>query len=61
MTIGKNGDYNYGFWGQDCGPEKDFTPQKIHKYFEDAISVNTSFYYFYFYYLFSFLYLLLFF
>ncbi|RYY87744.1 hypothetical protein EON63_03565 [archaeon] len=39
--MGSNTDYNYGFWGQECGPEHDPTPGHIHKYMEDAISANT--------------------
>ena len=42
VTIGKNGKFNSGFWGQECGPEHDYTPQRWHKYMEDAISVNTG-------------------
>lgn len=34
--------YNYGFWGQECGPEYDPTWEQIHKYMEDAISLNTD-------------------
>jgi len=41
LTIGNTSDYNYWFWGQECGPEIDKTTQKIHKYMEDAVSVNT--------------------
>ena len=36
------GEFNYGFWGQECGPEKDHTWKQIHKYMEDAVSMNTS-------------------
>ncbi len=42
LKIGATGQYNYGFWGQECGPETDNTPRKVHKYWEDAISVNTN-------------------
>lgn len=42
LYLSENSDYNFGFWGQECGPEKDFTPNRIHKYMEDAISANTS-------------------
>jgi hypothetical protein len=41
LRIGDGGEYNYGFWGQECGPEKDYTPERIHKYMQDAISINT--------------------
>lgn len=41
LYLSKNSDYNYGFWGQECGPEIDNTPNRIHKYMEDAISANT--------------------
>ncbi len=36
------GAFNDGFWGQECGPEVDQTPDSIHKYMEDAISVNSD-------------------
>ena len=42
LRVGKNGTFNYGFWGQECGPEYDTTEEKIHKYMQDAISVNTG-------------------
>jgi hypothetical protein len=42
LKIGKNGSFNSGFWGSECGPETDTTSSKIHKYMEDAISVNTD-------------------
>jgi hypothetical protein len=43
LVIGHfNGQYNYEFWGQECGPEVDNTNDKIHKYMEDAISINTN-------------------
>ena len=38
--MGKKGTFNDGFWGQECGPEVD--PTRVHKYMEDAISVNTG-------------------
>eukprot|EP01031_Cornospumella_fuschlensis_P026553 gene26553-32090_t len=41
LFMGPDTDYNYGFWGQECGPEHDPTPGHIHKYMEDAISGNT--------------------
>ena len=41
LSMSKNSDYNYGFWGQECGPVIDTTPERIYKYMEDAISVNT--------------------
>ena len=37
-----NSSYNYGFWGQECGPEYDSSWEQIHKYMEDAISINTN-------------------
>ena len=42
LSVGENGKFNSGFWGQECGPEKDETVEKVHKYMEDAISVNSS-------------------
>ena len=45
--MNPNGKYNDGFWGQECGPEKDPTPEKRYKYIEDAISVNTGYYHFF--------------
>lgn len=36
------GEFNDGFWGQECGPELDRTPGSIHKYMEDAISLNSD-------------------
>ena len=41
LKVGPTGEFNYGFWGQECGPEKDPSPKRIHKYMEDAVSVNT--------------------
>jgi hypothetical protein len=41
LKVGR-GEFNYGFWGQECGPVKDPTPGRLHKYMEDAISVNTG-------------------
>eukprot|EP01038_Epipyxis_sp_PR26KG_P013556 gene13556-18192_t len=41
IKMGEQSDYNYGFWGQECGPEKDYTVGKIQKYMQDAISVNS--------------------
>jgi hypothetical protein len=40
--MSDSGRFNYGFWGQECGPEKDFTTERRYKYMEDAISVNTG-------------------
>jgi hypothetical protein len=40
--MSEQGEFNFGFWGQECGPEKDTTAEREHKYMEDAISVNTS-------------------
>lgn len=37
--MGEEGSFNSGFWGQECGPEK---AERVHKYMEDAISVNTG-------------------
>lgn len=37
----KRSELNYGFWGQECGPVVDTTVNRIHKYQQDAISVNT--------------------
>jgi hypothetical protein len=34
--------YNSGYWGQECGPEHDPTPERRYKYMEDALSVNTG-------------------
>jgi len=42
IRMSDAGEFNYGFWGQECGPEIDETKEKIHKYMEDAISVNTN-------------------
>lgn len=41
LRVGEGGDLNYWFWGQECGQEFDYTAEKIHKYMEDAISINT--------------------
>lgn len=41
LQLGPSGELNYGFWGQECGPEFDASPGHVHKYMEDAISVNT--------------------
>ena len=35
-------EFNYGFWGQECGPVIDKSIGRVHKYMEDAISVNTQ-------------------
>lgn len=40
--MSKRGRYNTGYWGQECGPEKDPTPERRFKYMEDALSVNTG-------------------
>ncbi len=40
--MSPKGKYNSGYWGQECGPEKDPTPERRYKYMEDAISVNTG-------------------
>jgi hypothetical protein len=42
LKVGSKGKLNSGFWGQECGPEIDETPGRLHKYMEDAISVNTG-------------------
>lgn len=42
LQVGEDGEFNWGFWGQECGPETDNTPERVHKYMEDAISVNTG-------------------
>ena len=42
LQMNSNGRYNSGFWGQECGPEKDASPERVHKYMEDAISINTG-------------------
>lgn len=42
LKVGKNSKLNSGFWGQECGPELDETPELKYKYMEDAISVNTG-------------------
>lgn len=36
------GEFNYEFWGQECGPVHDEAFGNVHKYMEDAISVNTG-------------------
>lgn len=37
------GSFNDGFWGQECGPEHDDTPPPhLHKWMEDAISLNSD-------------------
>ena len=41
VRIGAHGEYNEGFWGQECGPVVDDSPERVHKYMEDAISANT--------------------
>jgi len=43
LRIGPStkGEYNYWFWGQECGPEIDRSYGHVHKYMEDAISLNT--------------------
>lgn len=39
------GQFNDGFWGQECGPEHDNTPPpQLHKWMEDAISLNSDLY-----------------
>jgi len=40
VKLGNGVEFNYGFWGQECGPERDPSVNKIHKYMEDAISAN---------------------
>lgn len=42
VTMGAGAEFNWGFWGQECGPEKDTSTRKIHKYMQDAISANRS-------------------
>lgn len=42
IEKGKGGKFNSGFWGQECGPVVDNTKGRVHKYMEDALSVNTS-------------------
>jgi hypothetical protein len=42
LKVGEHGAFNSGFWGQMCGPEKDTSVGQIHKYMEDALSVNTA-------------------
>ena len=37
-----DGEFNWGFWGQMCGPEKDDTQEHIYKYQQDALSMNTK-------------------
>ena len=41
VTMSPGGEFNDGFWGAEAGGEYDPTKQQIHKYMEDAISVNT--------------------
>jgi hypothetical protein len=41
LYLSRKSDYNYGFWGQMCGPVVDNTPNQIRKYMQDAISANT--------------------
>jgi hypothetical protein len=41
LSLSHKSDYNYGFWGQMCGPVIDETPNQIYKYMQDAISANT--------------------
>ena len=41
LRMGPNSEFNDGFWGQECGPVYDGTKDRVHKYQEDAISVNT--------------------
>eukprot|EP01036_Dinobryon_divergens_P023593 gene23593-31955_t len=40
IHLGEGAEFNYGFWGQECGPEKDPSKYQIHKYMQDAVSVN---------------------
>ena len=42
IRMSSESKFNSGFWGQECGPEKDPTPEKRFKYMEDALSVNTG-------------------
>jgi hypothetical protein len=42
IGMSARGELNFGFWGEECGPEVDLTPEKRSKYMEDAISVNTG-------------------
>eukprot|EP00600_Ochromonadales_sp_CCMP1393_P003710 CAMPEP_0174993998 /NCGR_PEP_ID=MMETSP0004_2-20121128/23383_1 /TAXON_ID=420556 /ORGANISM="Ochromonas sp., Strain CCMP1393" /LENGTH=562 /DNA_ID=CAMNT_0016248169 /DNA_START=58 /DNA_END=1746 /DNA_ORIENTATION=- len=42
ITMNESAAFNYGFWGQECGPEVDPSVGKIRKYMEDAISVNMN-------------------
>jgi len=47
LVIGEGGvkgeaEFNWGFWGQMCGPEYDASKEQLRKYQEDAISVNTK-------------------
>lgn len=41
LRIGDNdnSEYNWGFWGQECGPDKIKDPR--YKYMQDALSLNT--------------------
>ena len=41
VTMNPGGEFNYGFWGAEAGQQFDPTTKQIHKYMEDAVSVNT--------------------
>ena len=41
VTMNTGGEFNYGFWGAEAGQQFDPTTKQIHKYMEDAVSVNT--------------------
>lgn len=42
IKMSSKSSFNDGFWGQECGPVIDNSVGRVHKYMEDAISVNTD-------------------
>jgi beta-glucan synthesis-associated protein KRE6 len=42
IEMSNESDFNFGFWGQWCGPEVDNSIDHKRKYLQDAISVNTN-------------------
>ena len=42
LQMSDSSEFNYGFWGQMCGPEVDNSVHHKYKYRQDAISVNTD-------------------
>jgi hypothetical protein len=42
IEMSNASEFNFGFWGQWCGPEVDDSVDQKRKYLQDAISVNTN-------------------